>query len=77
MASKKLLYAVAATCFLYAAVGASTALQAGKENLGVALDPTTLTFLSLAAIGIAAIVYSHAGHKPKSQHQVRPQEKRN
>lgn len=70
MASKKLFYAVAITCFLYASTGGLKMMQETESSFGAIPEVLILAFILLAPVGIGAICYAHLPRRPKPQDQV-------
>jgi hypothetical protein len=75
MPSKKLLYAVAFVCFLYAGVGLSKFIEERQlDGDNTNPDALTLGFLSLGALGIFAMSYAHLGKKLRDRNRLKRDE---
>jgi hypothetical protein len=75
MPSKKLLYAVAFVCFLYAGVGLSKFIEE-RQSDGDNANPDALTlgFLLLGSLGIFMMSYAHLGEKPRDRNRLKQNE---
>ena len=75
MPSRKLLYALALVCFLYAGVGLSKLIEERQLDGGnTTPEALTLGFLSLGSFGIFAISYAHLGKKTRERNRLKQEE---